>query len=88
MTIIIKLLVLFLNVCTYYYYIKLNLIKFALFIESRSTTSNLSMVRHFILNAFDLNCQVDVIYTDFSRTFDKIDHNMGTCFKVVPIRAS
>lgn len=46
------------------------------FMSSRSTTTNLLVLQHFILNAFKSNCQVDVIYTDFAKAFDKIDHNI------------
>jgi len=46
------------------------------FMSGRSTTTNLLVLQHFILNAFKSNCQVDVIYTDFAKAFDKIDHNI------------
>jgi len=46
------------------------------FMSGRSTTTNLLTLQHFILNAFKLNSQVDVIYTDFANAFDKIDHSI------------
>jgi hypothetical protein len=46
------------------------------FMTGRSTASNLLILQNFILNAFKLNCQVDVIFTDFTKTFDKIDHSI------------
>ena len=30
----------------------------------------------FLVNAMDQNQQVDVVYTDFSKAFDKINHDM------------
>jgi len=46
------------------------------FMSGKSTTTNLLTLRHFILNAFKLNSQVDVIYTDFAKAFDKIDRSI------------
>jgi len=37
------------------------------FMSGRSTTTNLLVLQHFILNAFKSNFQVDVIYTDFTK---------------------
>jgi hypothetical protein len=46
------------------------------FRPGRSTlTCNLSL-QNFILNAFNDNCQVDVIYTDFAKAFDRVDHEL------------
>jgi len=46
------------------------------FRPGRSTlTCNLSL-QNFILNAFNHNCQVDVIYTDFAKAFDRVDHEL------------
>jgi hypothetical protein len=42
------------------------------FFRGTSTSTNLS----FISAALDKNTQVDVIYTDFSKAFDRIDHNI------------
>jgi hypothetical protein len=46
------------------------------FFRGRSTSTNLSCISHFISAALDKNTQVDVIYTDFSKAFDRIDHNI------------
>jgi hypothetical protein len=46
------------------------------FFRGRSTSTNLSCISHFISAALDKNTQVDVIYTDFSKAFDCIDHNI------------
>jgi len=46
------------------------------FMSGRSTTTNLLVLQHFILNAFKSNCQVDVIYTYYTKAFDKIDHSI------------
>lgn len=43
--------------------------------NERSTSTNISDFFTFVLDAFELHHQVDVIYTDFSKAFDTIDHN-------------
>ena len=42
--------------------------------EKRSTISNLTCITQFISDTLDSQGQVDVIYTDIQKTFDKIDH--------------
>jgi hypothetical protein len=42
------------------------------FVSSRSTITNLVCITDYIANALDNNTQVDVIYTDFSKAFDKL----------------
>lgn len=44
------------------------------FIKNRSTVTNLLSFTQYISQAVDNNCQVDVVYTDFSKAFDRIDH--------------
>ncbi|GBM15650.1 hypothetical protein AVEN_95271-1 [Araneus ventricosus] len=39
----------------------------------RSTSTNLMCLTDKIISAFEDNCQLDVIYTDFSKAFDSID---------------
>lgn len=46
------------------------------FLPKRSTVTNLSHVTEYINNALDDRGQVDVIYTDFSRAFDSVDHDI------------
>lgn len=46
------------------------------FIEKRSTVSNLVQITQVISNTMDDKGQVDVIYTDFSKAFDKIVHSL------------
>lgn len=46
------------------------------FMSSRSTCTNLLVLQHYLLDAFKAGLQVDVIYTDFSKAFDKIDHGI------------
>lgn len=46
------------------------------FIPGRSTTTNLFVVTQFIYDHLDNSSQVDVIYTDFSRAFDRLNHNL------------
>lgn len=46
------------------------------FFEGRSTITNLTYFTQFISNTVDINGQVDVIYADFSKAFDRISHEM------------
>ena len=44
------------------------------FIKNRSTTSNLLSFINFTTSSMDSGGQVDAIFTDFSKAFDRIDH--------------
>ena len=44
------------------------------FVEKRSTITNLAYFSQFVSEAIDRKSQVDVIYTDFQKAFDQIDH--------------
>lgn len=46
------------------------------FMEKRSTSTNLACLTQFITESLDNRGQVDVVYTDFSKAFDRIDHNL------------
>lgn len=46
------------------------------FMKGRSTTTNLLCVTQFISESIDDQSQTDVIYTDFSKAFDRLDHTM------------
>ncbi|KAL4084001.1 hypothetical protein QTP88_029317 [Uroleucon formosanum] len=46
------------------------------FRPGRSTLSCNLTLQHFILESFKNNSQVDVIYTDFEKAFDRVDHNL------------
>lgn len=46
------------------------------FFPKRSVETNLVEYVDFIMNAMDQQIRVDSIYTDFSKAFDKIDHNI------------
>ena len=46
------------------------------FIKGRSTVTNLVTMTQFLCESLDDQRQVDVVYTDFSKAFDKIDHNL------------
>ena len=46
------------------------------FMSGRSTTSNLMVLEQFLLDAFGEEAQVDVIYTDFSKAFDRVNIKM------------
>ncbi|CAH2098333.1 unnamed protein product [Euphydryas editha] len=44
------------------------------FLKGRSTTSNLLLTYDYVSSSMDSGAQVDIIYTDFSKAFDRIDH--------------
>lgn len=46
------------------------------FMRRRSTTSNLSLFSNYILCQMENGGQVDVIYTDFEKAFDRVDHDI------------
>ena len=46
------------------------------FLAGKSTTTNLLTLTSFIHNSFLLNQQTDVIYTDFSKAFDVVNHSL------------
>lgn len=46
------------------------------FMCHRSTVTNLAVISQYVSNIVDNRGQVDVIYTDFSKAFDRIDHNV------------
>ena len=46
------------------------------FMSNRSTVTNLAVFNQYISNILDNKGQVDVVYTDFSKAFDKIDHRL------------
>lgn len=45
------------------------------FMKGRSTITNLFCLTQYISDSADANSQVDVIFTDFSKAFDRLDHN-------------
>lgn len=46
------------------------------FLKGRSTVSNLVLLNDVLTEAMDDGAQVDVVYTDYSKAFDRIQHNM------------
>ncbi|XP_063921238.1 uncharacterized protein LOC135136039 [Zophobas morio] len=44
------------------------------FMANCSTVSNLAVFSQYLSDSLDDKCQVDVIYTDFQKAFDRIDH--------------
>jgi hypothetical protein len=46
------------------------------FVSRRSTETNLNEFVHRIATAMDQGFQIDVIYTDYSKAFDKISHSL------------
>lgn len=46
------------------------------FFAGRSTTTNLLSVTQFVSEVLDRGSQVDIIYTDFSKAFDRLDHGI------------
>lgn len=46
------------------------------FVKRRSTSSNLLIFTNFLFQNLDNRVQVDAVYTDFKKAFDKIDHEL------------
>lgn len=46
------------------------------FVRGRSTNTNLCLYQHFIVNSLEGHAQVDSVYTDFSKAFDRVNHNI------------
>lgn len=46
------------------------------FVPGRSTETNLTCVTQFVSEKLDDSKQVDIIYTDFSKAFDRLDHGI------------
>ncbi|CAG9131177.1 unnamed protein product, partial [Plutella xylostella] len=46
------------------------------FLKKRSTVSNLIIFNEFITSHMDNGNQIDAVYTDYSKAFDRIDHEM------------
>src|SRR5699024_7272751 len=46
------------------------------FVKGRSTITNLFVKTQFMSECLDNRSQVDCIYTDFSKAFDRINHNL------------
>ncbi|XP_022175933.1 uncharacterized protein LOC111038911 [Myzus persicae] len=44
------------------------------FRPGRSTTTNLLVFNNFVMKAVEKHIQVDVIFTDFTKAFDRVDH--------------
>jgi len=40
----------------------------------RSAYNNLAITKNIILHFFESNAQTDIIYTDFSKAFDQVNH--------------
>ena len=46
------------------------------FVGGKSTITNLTIFKNFLSDSLDRGVQVDVIYTDFSKAFDQVDHSI------------
>lgn len=46
------------------------------FVAGRSTTTNLTIFCNHVLNGLEKGLQYDVIYTDFSKAFDRVNHEV------------
>lgn len=46
------------------------------FMVGRSTTTNLAVFTNFCISSFEKGFQVDCIYTDFAKAFDRVPHNL------------
>ena len=66
------------------------------FVKGRSTTTNLCEFTQFVSNALDKRSQVDAIYTDLSKAFDKVNHcillkkleSFGLCDNLISVLKS
>lgn len=47
------------------------------FVKKRSTTTNLMAFTSFLSSELEKRCQVDAIYFDFSKAFDKVPHDLA-----------
>lgn len=45
-------------------------------IPHKSTVTNLACFKHYMINSMERGKQVDVVYLDFSKAFDAIDHQI------------
>ena len=46
------------------------------FSQNKSVCTNLAIYSKFIINSFESQVQVDSIYTDFSKAFDRVNHDL------------
>ena len=46
------------------------------FVQGRSTSTNLTLFVNFCLRNMENKCQTDVIFTDFSKAFDRVSHRI------------
>lgn len=46
------------------------------FVSGRSTTTNLTLFSNFCIKGIERGNQVDAVYTDFSKAFDRVQHNI------------
>jgi len=46
------------------------------FVKRRSTTTNLLELSSIVINGFKKKVQTNVIYTDFSKAFDSVNHSL------------
>lgn len=51
------------------------------FVKGRSTTTNLMELSCHVYKGFSIKCQTDIIYTDFSKAFDTVVHEL-LCYKL------
>jgi hypothetical protein len=49
------------------------------FVSGRSVTSNLALYAQYLLTEIENGCQVDAVYTDFSKAFDKVSIQKLVC---------
>jgi len=45
-------------------------------LKGKSTTTNILIFQKYILDEFTLGYQVDGIFTDFEKAFDKLNHHV------------
>jgi len=44
------------------------------FRKGNSTTTNLAIFKHNIIDSFSAKSQMDTVFTDFEKAFDSVDH--------------
>lgn len=49
------------------------------FLKGRSVVTNLVLLNDSLTSYMDSGCQVDVVYTDYSKAFDRIQHDLLVC---------
>jgi hypothetical protein len=52
------------------------------FLKGKSTITNLFVLTEYVINCFEKNMEVDCIYTDLKKAFDRVDIIYKLCLKL------